>query len=72
MAFKWLPLFEKILHIFRIFYIYRTYFFTYFFSRNWKKKSPEASIFQSPQHKRSIIVTDTEAVYDPGGFLSVV
>ena len=49
-----------------------TYFSYILYILNWKNKSPEASIFQSPQYKRGIIVTDTEVVYDPGGFISVV
>ena len=32
--------------------------------------SPQPLIFQLPQYKRRIIVTDTEEVDDPGGFLS--
>ena len=35
-----------------------------------EKRSSEALVLQLPQFKRSIIVVDTEVVYDPGGFLS--
>ena len=35
-----------------------------------EKKPPGALIFQLPPYKRGIIVTDTEVVYNPGGFRS--